>query len=351
MNSLRQALRVLAVALAGWTVTALFQGSRVKVPQPVEEGTMTCALALQGWQSPAMHFSAGFQYELLTLLEQHFPWEFDISLTGRPSGTDSLPSADLLVLPAADVRFISDSCYVSEILPDSTVWVIPYSRENLVHGVRAWTAAHFNSASFEALGARFTPSYNPYRRIGPRISPYDDLLKTYAARIGWDWRMLAALVWKESKFHIEARSKAGAEGLMQMMPHTARKHKADNMLDPEENLRAATEYILRLQRMFADRAADPEELTRFTLAAYNAGEGRILDLIHHAEELGKPYSRWADLESLLPASQDQDMQDQDMQDQDMQDQDMQERQDGFQGHETVRFVKEIEALYAMYRNP
>ena len=55
-----------------------------------------------------------------------------------------------------------------------------------------------------------------------RISPYDSLFRTYADTIGWDWKMLAAVAYVESKFDTAATSAVGAMGLMQMMPQTAR---------------------------------------------------------------------------------------------------------------------------------
>ena len=336
-------LRVLPVALVGWAAVALFQPSRPLSPQP-EKKTAACVLALRDWRSPSMAYSAGFQYELLHRLAKDTHWELDISLSPRPTCADSLPEADLIVLPLADTAGIPATFYISPVLPDSTVWIIPNSREPLIRSVWAWTAPFFRSTDFDKIRLRFTPSYEPISRAGQapvaRISPYDDLLRKDAARIGWDWRLLAALAWKESKFHIEARSAAGAEGLMQMMPHTARKHRASDMLDPEDNLRAATEYIGRLQDLFAEKTSDPAERIRFTLAAYNAGEGRVLDLIRQAEALGKPHGSWKDLEALLPAGRGEE--------DDPQTED-EELPGGFQGHETVRFMADIEAVGEVFR--
>ena len=127
----------------------------------------------------------------------------------------------------------------------------------------------------------------------------DELVRKYAANLGWDWHLLEAVVWQESQFRIEARSPRGALGLMQMMPSTARKYGVDDMLDPEENLRAGVEYLAKLQRMFDGRVA-PEDLPRFTLAAYNAGEGRILDCIRMAQTLGMPHQTWQDIVEVIP---------------------------------------------------
>ena len=55
-----------------------------------------------------------------------------------------------------------------------------------------------------------------------KISHYDDLFRKYSKEIGWDWRMLASLAYTESNFDTTAVSWAGAKGLMQLMPATAR---------------------------------------------------------------------------------------------------------------------------------
>ena len=55
-----------------------------------------------------------------------------------------------------------------------------------------------------------------------RISVYDSIFQHYADTIGWDWKMLAAVAYVESKFDTAAVSNVGAQGLMQMMPQTAR---------------------------------------------------------------------------------------------------------------------------------
>ena len=339
--------------LVGWTAAALFQKPRILPAEPREEETARCVLALRGWRSPSMAYSVGFQYELLKRLEQETPWEFDFSLIGHDEIPDSL-GEDLLVVPFSDSLVVHPAFFVSPVLPDSTVWIIPNTRETLIRTVQAWTGSFFSGKEAVGIRERFTPSYEPYRRLEKapvsRIGPYDALLKKYAARIGWDWRLLGALAWKESKFHIEVRSAAGAEGLMQMMPHTARRHRTENMLDPEDNLRAATEYIARLQRLFADHAADPEELTRFTLAAYNAGEGRVLELIRRAESLGRPHRRWADLETLLPAvREDPASPGTDEGTDDGSSMTGEGMSDGFQGHETVRFMADVEGLHALFR--
>lgn len=307
----RQRLRFLLIFFWGLTAVALFSGPRPERSFPQGRTRANCVLALRGWRSSALELSAGFHYELLQRLGRDVPWDPDVRPERWNTPLDSLcaDSVDLVVLPRRDSVALPDRWYATPVFPDGTVWIIRDSREDLVRTVHTWADRFFRSREYTALKDRFAPSYEPFRRLESgqvfsRISPYDDLLKKYAAQLGWDWHLLAALVWIESQFRIEARSSRGAEGLMQLMPVTARRHRADDRLDPEDNLRAATEYLQRLQQLFAGRVDGPEELIPFTLAAYNAGEVRVTEILDYAASNGKTPVRWDDAVRLYAGTED-----------------------------------------------
>lgn len=127
-----------------------------------------------------------------------------------------------------------------------------------------------------------------------KISHYDDLFKKYAPEIDWDWRLLASLAYTESNFDSTAVSWAGAKGLMQLMPATARvmgvpKGKEQ---DPEESIKAAVKYIGATARSFSK--IPQEERINFVLASYNSGIGHVLDAMALAEKYGKNKYIWRD---------------------------------------------------------
>ena len=325
-------------------VPAFLQPEQPAPAPPVEEEYVRCAMALRGWTSPGMTYSAGFNYELLQILGEETPCHPDVLLTRSDMPLDSLmaDSVDMVILPFRDSLDIPQTYFSTPVLPDSTVWIVRDNRDGLIRSLNVWIGQFSGTRTYSSLQSRFKPSYDPYKRLendrtGTPLSPYDELIRKYAGTIGWDWRMLTALVWNESKFHIELRSPRGAEGLMQMMPHTARKHHTDDMLDPEENLRAATEYLARLQNMFAADAANAGELMRFPLAAYNAGEGRLKDILNYAAWAGKPHGTWADLEAIIP-----DMRDESILQVDTVKLGM------FQGFETIKYIQDIESLYEAF---
>jgi soluble lytic murein transglycosylase-like protein len=85
---------------------------------------------------------------------------------------------------------------------------------------------------------------------------------------GVDPRFLHAVIWQESKYQLRARSHAGAQGLMQLMPATAKRFGCDDPHDPEENIEAGTKYLSWLLKRFAGNV-------ELALAGYNAGEGAV----------------------------------------------------------------------------
>lgn len=132
------------------------------------------------------------------------------------------------------------------------------------------------------------------------ISHYDTHFKHYGRRIGWDWRLLAAQCYQESTFDPEARSWAGAKGLMQIMPATA-DHLGlprDQMNNPERSIEAATRYLKELEEQFAD-IHDRTERQNMVLASYNGGIHHIHDAMRLCQRDGRNPHRWADVQQYV----------------------------------------------------
>ena len=85
---------------------------------------------------------------------------------------------------------------------------------------------------------------------------------------GVDPRFIHAVIWQESKYEQHARSHAGAQGLMQLMPATAKRFGCDNPDDPAANVTAGTKYLGWLLKRFSGNV-------ELALAGYNAGEGAV----------------------------------------------------------------------------
>jgi len=131
-----------------------------------------------------------------------------------------------------------------------------------------------------------------------------DLFKEYASQYDFDWLMLIAQAYQESRLDQSTRSSAGAVGVMQLLPSTA----ADKSVGIEEitvlenNIHAGAKYMRWLRdTYFNDPDMSKEEQTLFSFAAYNAGPGRVIKLRQEAEEMGLNPDVWFDNVEVVAA--------------------------------------------------
>ena len=138
-----------------------------------------------------------------------------------------------------------------------------------------------------------SPKAGDYSNIsGKQISPYDDMIKMAARDLGWDWELLAALIFEESRFDPKADSWVGAKGLMQLMPATAREFGAVDPEDAQQSISAGVKYLKWLDQFWLDRVPDPQERLKFVLASYNVGQAHVLDARKLTAKHGKNSTIW-----------------------------------------------------------
>jgi soluble lytic murein transglycosylase-like protein len=99
-------------------------------------------------------------------------------------------------------------------------------------------------------------------------SKFSNLIASAAYRHGVEEKLVHAVIQTESAYNANAISHAGAVGLMQLMPDTARRFGVTNRTDPVQNVDGGTRYLRELLDMFDD--------IRLAVAAYNAGEGAVM---------------------------------------------------------------------------
>lgn len=180
-------------------------------------------------------------------------------------------------------------------------WAVRKDCPQLAEAANRWHRENKRSTAYTASMKRYfeqskTMPHSPILSLKEgKISHYDQLFKKYAKQIGWDWRLLASLAYTESNFDTTAVSWAGAKGLMQLMPATARAMgvPSGKEQNPEESVKAAVKYIAATERSFR-QVPDKEERIRFVLASYNAGLGHVFDAMALAEKYGKNKVVWKD---------------------------------------------------------
>ncbi|TNJ46609.1 transporter substrate-binding domain-containing protein [Tamlana fucoidanivorans] len=131
-----------------------------------------------------------------------------------------------------------------------------------------------------------------------QLSPYDDLIKKYSENLPWDWVMLASQIFQESRFDPKAQSWAKAQGLMQIMPSTARELGIEDTSHPEESIKAGTFYLLKLWNKW-DTVEDFDTRLKYTLASYNAGLNHLKDAVTLTKAEGLDPNHWQNIEASL----------------------------------------------------
>lgn len=127
---------------------------------------------------------------------------------------------------------------------------------------------------------------------GEHISPYDAYFKEEAKAIGWDWRLMAALSFQESRFDSLAVSSHGAFGVMQLMPSSAAHYGCDTNDRVKGNIHAAALILQKLDERYSQKIKNKNERIKFILASYNAGAGHVLDAMQIARKLNQPDTIW-----------------------------------------------------------
>jgi len=210
------------------------------------------------------------------------------------------------------------------------VWVYQKDDFEVMQAMNRW----FNSFKYTAQYAHIT---SKFYAVSGALSPYDDIIKKQSAAIGWDWRMLAALICQESTFRMNVTSPKGAVGLMQVMYSSAERfgfNSISELYDPEENIRAGTLILKEITRQLRDTLVMDSEQIKFILAAYNAGPEQLRNCRDFAASQGKNPNVWSEVAQVIPL--------------------MRTNEFAhlftryFRGDETIRFVDEVLARYERY---
>ncbi len=187
-------------------------------------------------------------------------------------------------------------------------WAVRSNAPQLLEALDTWIEKRSRSAYFRMLYEKyFLNSKNSYFRSnsayssisGNRISHFDEIIKKGADDLGWDWRLLASLVYKESRFDTTAISYAGATGLLQLMPVTMERYEVENPNDPLESLMAGVNYLRYLDRFWRERIPETNERIKFILASYNVGHGHVQDAWKLTMKYGKNIQSWKNVSHYL----------------------------------------------------
>lgn len=329
-------LCIAAFILVSTGISLLFRPEE-KEEEPSKD-YFRCIIELDKLRDTTSALVVGYNYYLLKNFADSTGRDIDISLTPRNiSYTDSLLEGkiDILVAPFLDT-IRTEGLTASRNIDSLSVWLMRDEDKRYIDEINRHIEEWYENDLYEDTKNSFLRRFDAFRsRRRAAISPYDNLIKAHADSLGWDWRMLAAIIYQESRFHIEAQSHRGAKGLMQMMPETARRYGLHNPIDPEASIEAGAKLLGSLMRRYSGVGENREEQFKFALAAYNAGVGRIDDILNLARAMGVGTGRWDDLaEQVIPKMRDIDSLDTTA-----------VRLGTFKGFETIEYVRRVDSVY------
>ncbi len=186
----------------------------------------------------------------------------------------------------------------ADILPLETIWSRIIKPKEKIEQTPARTAGQellkqigdgdFTKADLKAF----------QRRISTRLSRYRKFIKAAAKKHGFDWHMIVAQIYQESHLNHLAKSSAGARGLMQILPGTARSLGVNDIYNPVENINAGVRYLKTLYDQY--RSIEGADRMLMALAAYNAGLGHVEDARRLAVKKNLDPDSWESLKKTLP---------------------------------------------------
>ena len=177
-------------------------------------------------------------------------------------------------------------------------WAVRKNNPQLLNTLNAYIRKEYRGTFYNVIKTRYFGNrkrQKDYRenRITPgsALSDWDDEVKAAAEKHQFDWRLITAQMFQESRFNPDAKSGAGAMGLMQVLPKTAKELGYDDLKDPVQSIQAGVDYLAWTRARFSMEMPVQERLY-FALAAYNAGFGHVRDAQKLAAKMGLKPNVW-----------------------------------------------------------
>jgi len=288
----------------------------------------------------------GFQLEMIrnfaNVEASKYKIEIIPSLTERVKKLLS-DEADIMICNSHECAtyLLNDTLTDAFILADSSAWVVKSDNTALIIHLNQWLAHYKTTNDYKFHHQRYFQSLITINAKSQylSLSPYDDLIKKYARKLNWDWRLLAALICQESRFNPEVESHRGAYGLMQVMPTTAESLGFTDLEDPETNIAVGVKFLQYIDKYLQLNDTSNVNRKKFILAAYNAGSSRIEDCRAFAASLEKNADNWDEVASVIPLMQHE-----------IHYKGETIQRGRFKGTETLNFVYEVWDRYEQYLN-
>lgn len=259
---------------------------------------------------------------------------------------DSIPATitDKIIAQVSYISYPNLDIGIDVGLTQNIAWALPKGYEELQENINKWFTKIENSPKYKRLYTKYFRNKKSILRnkegylvAEGKLSNYDDIIKEEAKQMGWDWRLLGALIYTESRFKPNVKSWAGAFGIMQMMPITAKNFGVSKNSSVKEQIAGGRKYIQYLENIFRKNMVDTTELNKFVIASYNSGLGHIEDAIRLAEKYEKNTDNWDEVAGIIEKMREQEYYGDEV-----------VKHGFFRGTETLNHVERVFDLYDNY---
>jgi membrane-bound lytic murein transglycosylase F len=185
-------------------------------------------------------------------------------------------------------------------LKDSIGFALRMNSPDLLDTLNAWLLDPENASTIGEVQRKYFDRRNLTNKAnqdysslnGDQLSPYDEIIRRESEKMGWDWRLISAIIYQESKFETYKRSWAGAFGIFQFMPSTASAYGIGPESSAEAQIVAGVKKLSKNYDQWLEEIPDSTEAIYFTLATFNAGRAHIDDARALCPEFGLKDSLW-----------------------------------------------------------
>lgn len=184
--------------------------------------------------------------------------------------------------------------------PQKQAWAVNKDAPELLNAINNWMISFKKTLTYKRIYQKYFLNKRSIHIVdagfhsikGGQVSVYDNLIQSESEKYDWDWRLIASIIYQESRFIPDAESWAGAKGLMQLMPETAERFGVTSINSPQENIQGGIKLLQWLDERLTNRIEDDNERLKFVLASYNVGLGHVLDAMLLADKYGKDSKLW-----------------------------------------------------------
>ena len=279
------------------TVVARAKDHKLKQPADLAGRTVVVRPSSSYWQTLQAMKNGGLNFRLQAAPET-METEDIIRMVADGDYDLSVADSHILDIELAWNEGVRAAFPLGEPRPQS--WAVRAKNPKLLEAINAFWKKEYRGKLYNITCRKYFKNARKVRQLIEdqinvkrygRVSPYDDIVKLYADKYDFDWRLITSQMYQESRFNPRVKSAVGAQGLLQVMPRTAKEMGFKRLDDPKTGIHAGVKYLDWVRSTFEPELDDQERIW-FALAAYNAGAGHVGDARNLAGQRGWNPQRW-----------------------------------------------------------